>query len=548
MPPSFDADVIIIGAGPVGLAAAMDLDARGVSAIVVERRSFLEPPSVKCNHVSSRTMERFRALGVAAMVRGAGLPADHPHDISFRTTLTGREFGRIPIPARGERYTSTTGPDTHWATPEPPHRINQTFLEPLLARHTADLPRVTLLNSTRYQRFDQTGEGVSAVVGDPDGENERALRGRFLLGADGGRSAVRRQIGATLSGDAVIQHVQSTCIRAPGLYDRMPGERAWGYYALNPRRNGHVYSIDGHEIFLVHNHLKAGKAEDGSVDRDAAIRTILGVGDDFPYEIISEEDWVTRRLVADRFRDGRVFIAGDAAHLWVPYAGYGMNAGIADALNLTAALGAHLAGWAGPRMLDAYEAERLPITAQVSRFAMSHAEKVIAARRGVPADIEDDTAAGRRSREEFGREIYELNVQQFAAEGLNYGYVYDASPIIAYDDETAPGYTMGAFTPSTVPGCRTPHLWLEPGVSLYDRLGHGYTLLRLDPSADVTPLLGAAADAGMPIEVVDVPPEKAPPQYRHPLVVCRADQHVAWRGDRVPDDPAALVERLRGAA
>ncbi|HEY3683921.1 MAG TPA: fumarylacetoacetate hydrolase family protein [Streptosporangiaceae bacterium] len=548
MPPSLDADVIIIGAGPVGLTAAMDLDARGVSAIVVERRRFLEPPSVKCNHVSSRTMERFRALGVAPLIRGAGLPAGHPHDVSFRTTLTGREISRIPIPARRDRYTSATGPDTRWATPEPPHRINQTYLEPLLARHAAGLPRVTLLNETRHHRFAQTADAVEVTVSDLDGAHERVLRGRFLIGADGGRSAVRRQIGATLTGDPVIQHVQSTCIRAAGLYDLMPGERAWGYYALNPRRNGHVYSIDGAEVFLVHNHLSAAEAEDGSVDRDAAIRTILGVGADFPYEVLSEEDWVARRLVADRFRDGRVFIAGDAAHLWVPYAGYGMNAGIADALNLTAALGAYLGGWAGPRMLDAYEAERLPITAQVSRFAMSHAAKVVAARRAVPADIEDGGEAGRRAREEFGREVYDLNVQQFAAEGLNYGYVYDASPVISYDGETAPAYTMGAFTPSTVPGCRAPHLWLAPGVSLYDRLGPGYTLLRFDPAADIAALTGAAAAAGMPLEVVDVPPGTAPPEYRHALLVCRADQHVAWRGDRVPDDPAALVDLLRGAA
>jgi 2-polyprenyl-6-methoxyphenol hydroxylase-like FAD-dependent oxidoreductase len=544
----YDADVIVVGAGPVGLVAAMDLDARGIPVILVEERPFLQPPSVKCNHVAARTMERFRRLGIAAQVRAAGLPADYPHDVAFRTALTGRELTRIPIPPSAERYTSATGPDTDWATPEPPHRINQTFLEPLLARHVTWLPNVTLLNATRYESFTQDDHGVSATVAGLDGAGRRALRARFLIGADGGHSAVRKQIGAKLEGDAVIQHVQSTCIRAPGLYDLVPGRRAWGYYTFNSRRKGHVYAIDGHDTFLVHNHLTPEEAASGSADRDWCIRAILGVDADFEYEVVSREDWVARRLVADRFRDGRVFIAGDAGHLWVPYGGYGMNAGIADVLNLTWTLGAILGGWAGPAMIDAYEAERLPITAQVSKFAMSHAERVVKNRHEVPRDIEDDTEEGRLSRTRFGRQAYDLNVQQFAAAGLNFGYSYDNSPIISYDGEQAPEYTMGSYTPATVPGCRAPHFWLRPGVSVYDRLGQGYTLLRLGDSADAGPLTAAAAAAGMPLEVIDVPAGTAPAEYKNALVICREDQHIAWRGDAAPADPAALIDLLRGAA
>ncbi|MCL2586535.1 MAG: FAD-dependent monooxygenase, partial [Streptosporangiales bacterium] len=509
-----DADVIIVGAGPVGLTAAMDLDARGIPVIVIEERPYLQPPSVKCNHVAARTMERFRRLGVAAAVRAAGLPPDYPHDIAFRTTLTGTEMARIPVPPAGERYTSAVGPDTTWATPEPPHRINQTFLEPLLMRHAAGLPHVTLLSETRYESFRQTGDSVEATV-TLAGGGRRVLRARYLIGADGGHSAVRKQAGATLSGDPVLQRVQSTCIRAPGLYDLAPGRRAWGYYTFNHRRKGHVYAIDGKDTFLVHNHLTAEEAASGPPDRDRCIRAILGVDDGFGYEILSEEDWTARRLVADRLRDGRVFLAGDAAHLWVPYGGYGMNAGIADALNLTWTIGALLGGWAGPRMIDAYEAERLPITAQVSKYAMSHAERVVANRRALPAAIEDDTEDGRLAREEFGRQAYDLNVQQFAAAGLNFGYSYDASPIISYDGEPAPEYGMGFYTPSTVPGCRAPHLWLDPGVSLYDRLGQGYTLLRFDPAADVSGLVSAATAAGVPLEIIDIPAGAAPAPYRH---------------------------------
>src|SRR5690606_34976219 len=218
-------------------------------------------------------------------------------------------------------------------------------------------------------------------------------------------------------------------------------------------------------------HLNPHETEFDSVDRDQSIRHILGVGDDFAYEVISKEDWVGRRLVAQRFRDRRVFIAGDAAHLWVPYAGYGMNAGIADALNLSWLLAAQVQGWAHPAMLDAYEAERQPITEQVSRFAMDHAQKMIKARSAVPANIEDGDAAGAAARALIGEEAYQLNVQQFCCAGLNYGYYYEGSPIIESDGEAPPAYTMGGFTPSTVPGCRAPHFWLADGRSLYDALG-----------------------------------------------------------------------------
>ena len=465
----------------------------------------------------------------------------------FRTSVCGTELTRIPIPGRAERYTSREGPDTWWPTPEPPHRINQTFLEPILLEHTATLPGVTLLNRTLISDFQQEAGAVQALATDLDSGQQRRIRAQYLVGCDGGSSMVRKAMGARLEGTPVIQRVQSTCIRAPGLRERIPGRPAWSYYSVNPRRCGTVFAIDGVDTWLVHNHLNPDEPEFDSIDRDWSIRQILGVGDDFRYEVVSKEDWVGRRLVADRFRDRNVFIAGDAAHLWVPYAGYGMNAGIADALNLSWLLAARLQRWADEGILAAYEAERQPITLQVSHFAMEHAAKMIKARRAVPPNIEAEDDAGRLARQEIGREAYDLNVQQFCCAGLNFGYYYEASPIIVPDDEAPPAYTMGGFTPSTVPGCRAPHVWLPDGRSLYDAFGPGYTLLQLDAAVDTSPLVVAAQDRGLPLTVLDLTGLSLPEAYRHPLVLCRQDQHVAWRGDRVPDDPAALVELLRGA-
>lgn len=541
-------DVVVVGAGPVGLTLAMDLQSRGAKVTLVETRRYAEPPNVKCNHVAARTMERFRRLGVARQLRDAGLPADYPNDVAFRTSVCGQELTRIPIPGRAERYTAQDGPDTWWPTPEPPHRINQIYLEPILLEHTAALPGVTLLNRTQALELVQDADGVTLSARHLDTGEAVRIRARYAVGCDGGSSMVRKGMGAKLEGTPVIQRVQSTYIRAPQLRAMLPGKPAWSWYAMNPRRCGTVFAIDGTETWLVHNHLNPDEPELDSVDRDWSIRQILGVDADFDYEVISKEDWVGRRLVATRFREGRVFIAGDAAHLWVPYAGYGMNAGIADALNLSWLLGAQLQGWGDAAMLDAYEAERQPITEQVSHFAMDHAQKMIQARRAVPADIEEDSPRGAQLRAEIGREAYALNVQQFCCAGLNFGYFYRGSPIIAADAEEPPAYSMGSFTPSTVPGCRAPHFWLADGRSLYDAFGPGYTLLRFDTGVDAAALQQAAALRGVPLAVLDLAGVQPPEGYRHALVLCREDQHVAWRGDAVPADAAALVERLRGAA
>lgn len=541
----YDVDVIVVGAGPVGLVAAMDLDAKGVRTAVIESRSFLEPPEVKSNHVASRTMERFRRLGIADAVRDAGLPHDHPHDVAFLTTVTGMELSRVLLPSRNARRARfPIGADTSWSTPEPPHRINQTYLEPILARRVATLPHVTLRNRTRFVSVEQDAQSVAIRVEDLASGKQEMIRARYLLGADGSKSPIRKAIGARLHGESALAHVQSTCIRAPHLYEHMSAGRAWCYYTYNPRRNGHVFTIDGTGTFLVHNYLTEEEHERGDVDRDASLRAILGVDDDFEIEIVSEEDWTARRLVVDRMRVGRVFLAGDAAHLWVPYAGYGMNVGIADALNLAWLLGGVVSGWADERILDAYEAERLPITEQVSQFAMAHQRKV--SREDIPAEIEDHSLAGEAARRRVGELAHELNVRQFAAEGLNYGYSYDASPIISYDGAPAPGYSMDSYTPSTVPGCRAPHFALAGGQSLYDVLGPAYSLISFGAPESTSSLAAAAAEAGVPLAVIDARGSARPDAYTHDLVVVREDQHVAWRGNRTPDDAVALFRQLSG--
>ena len=543
-----ETQVLVVGGGPVGLTLAMDLAQRGIRTVVAELRHKGEPPSVKCNHVSARSMEIFRRLGVSRAIREAGLPADYPNDVSYRVSFAGKELSRIPIPCRRDRYTASGGPDTWWPTAEPPHRVNQIYLEPTLFAHAETIAGLTLLNRVEINSFEQTPEGVTAQGTQLDSNQPITIRAEFLVGCDGGRSTVRRAIGATLSGTAEVQRVQSTYIRAPSLLSMSHLKPAWATFSLNPVRSGNVYAIDGRETWLVHNYLKPDEYEFDSVDRDWALRNILGVGADFSYEILRKEDWIGRRLVADKFREGRVFICGDAAHLWVPMAGYGMNAGIADAANLAWLLAAHLSGWAPAGILDAHEAERLPITEQVSVFAMNHALSLSRQRSEVPDNIDADDEAGEQARIALGKRAYDLNVQQYCCGGLNFGYYYDKSPIIAYDEGTPPAYGMADFTPSTVPGCRVPHIWLNDGRSLYDALGPDYTLLRFDTAIDVSDLMSEAARARVPIKLLDVTSDESAGIYDRLLVLARPDQHVAWRGNLPPKDSRELVDLISGRA
>ncbi|RIV89443.1 monooxygenase [Aurantiacibacter xanthus] len=538
--------IVIVGAGPVGLCLAIDLAMRGVEVTVVDTRHPREIPTVRCNHVSSRTMETFRRMGIAGKVREAGLPDDYPNDIVFRPVATREEFARIHIPSRRDRFSDTGSPDAWWPTPEPPHRCNQIFFEPLLFDRAASLDRITILNRTSAEAFTQGPDSVTLSLRDLDTGRDYELEGAYLVGCDGGRSMVRKGIGARLQGDAEIQKVQSTYFRSAELAALIPGEPGWMTYLYHPERAGNLLAINGIDTWLLHNYLLPGESDFDAVDRDGCLRMVLGVGPEFEYEFLACEDWIGRRLVADSFRDRRVFLAGDSAHLWVPYAGYGMNAGIADAMDLSWQLAACVQGWGGEAMLEGYVAERKPITEQVSRFAMNHAGKAIAERTTIPGNFLDETPAAQEARAALGREAERLHVQQFACAGLNFGYFYDQSPLIAYDGSAMPAYTMADYTPSTVPGCRAAHFWLADGRSLYDALGQGYTLLRRDADVAIAPLVATAQSFDMPLEVLDLAAEQVPGCYEHGLLIVRPDQHVAWRGNALPDDVEALVKTLCG--
>ena len=519
------AEVIIIGAGPVGLTLAIDLAQRGVTVCVLEQGSQGDAGDAKCNTVSARTMEVFRRIGIADAVRAAGLPDDYPTDVVFSTAVSGREITRIGLPSRNERFapdglTSASGfPDSHWQTPEPVVRVSQYFLNPILYEYAKTFVEITLLPEVRFESYRCNAESIDVLAQKVGGGESVKVNGTYLIGCDGGRSSVRRQMGVKLSGDNEISRTRSSLVRCAEIRALYAGRAAWMNWVNNDRVSGVCVAIDGSELWLLHRSLRSSAVGFEDLDRDQSIRDLLGVGPDFTWQVLQSYDWTGRRLVADQFRQGNVFIEGDAAHLWVPMAGYGMNAGIADAMNLSWMLAAVIKGYAPPQILAAHEKERHPITEQVSRLAMAKALE-LSVRAATPESI------------------LQVNIPQFVCEGLNFGYYYENSPIIVYDDKVAPEYDMGTARPSTVPGCRLPHFWHSQGCSVYDLLGPYYSLLQFNGQKMDSTFEKAFSAAKMPLTVIETDAEAE--CFEHDFLLVRSDQHICWRGNGLPD----LVELI----
>lgn len=535
-------DVIVAGAGPVGMTLGLDLGWRGVTALVVDpREGPVEYP--RCNNVAARTMEHYRRLGIADEIRRAGLPPDHPTDVVYRVRYGGPEYCRFPYPSSRQVLDGAWRSDL-WPTAEPNHKVNQLHLEPVLERRLRELPGVDLLRGVRLEGYQQMDDHVEVDLLEEASGRRMRERARYVVGCDGGSSTVRRVIGASLVGDTGVNHYSySMYVRSRELAESSP-DRVWMALVRNCEGAHSVIAVDGIETFLIHVALPADEP-DKPVDQPEVLRRIVGRPVEF--EILADTRWAGRAIVAERYRDRRAFLAGDAAHLWTPYAGFGMNAGVGDAIDLSWKLWAVLNGWAPDPLLDSYEIERRPIGERVARAIVAGFQQSKELLRVGP-DCEADTPEGREERRRMGELIATQDRSQFDCVGLNFGIDYAGSPIVWPDGSEAPPFEIGSYTPSTTPGCRLPHFWLRDGRALYDILGPGFTLLALGAGAGakVDTLVDAATRRNLPLEVVTVDEPGATGLLFAPLILVRPDQHVGWRGDRLPDADA-LLDRVTGA-
>ena len=528
--------MIIVGAGPVGLTLAIDLGRRGLRCILLEQKDapqFL-PKMERCN---ARTMEIYRRIGIAQKIRDGGFPRDVPMDVFIITSLTEPPLLHLPYPSVKQAQAEIAACTDGSMPLEPYQLISQYTLEPLLKSVAEGLPNVDVRYGCEFVSFAQDAGGVRARVKTADGASAE-LTAQYLVGCDGGSSLVRRQLGIKLSGEANLLQFRQALYRCDDLFERIP---------IGKGRHYHV--ADSHNSFLIVQDSTRHFTLHAVVDSDADMKTMFEQVVAMPvnYEMLYVGQWKQNLLLADSYGQGRVFLAGDAVHLMIPTGGLGMNSGVGDAIDLSWKLAATLQGWGGPNLLASYQIERRQIgdrNVQASRHA-SRGRR--AWRAAWKPNIRDHTPEGNEARANLSRIADVEQRKSNEMIGAELGYRYAGSPIVWPQQGEAPATDIMTYVPTAWPGARLPHVWLDDGSALHDRIGDGYTLLRLSATQLDAGALGRAfAGYGAPFTVLDIPDRRPRDIYGYDLLLLRPDLHVVWRGNRTIDDPVKLAALATG--
>jgi 2-polyprenyl-6-methoxyphenol hydroxylase-like FAD-dependent oxidoreductase len=532
--------VLIVGAGPVGLALAGELGWRGIACTLIEKTDgAIEQP--RMDIVGPRTMEFCRRWGIADWVRDAPYPGDYPQDCVYVTGLDGYELGRERFPGRAQEQCPPQSPQKR-------ERVPQDMFDPILRRFVETFPHVRLRYGAELMSFEETASGVVAQVRDVATGETRDIAADYLVGTDGGASLVREHAGITMSGNPALTYTTNVMLRCADFTSLHDKGRAYRFIFVGPEGTWlTIVAINGGERFRMSIVGSADKVTHTEADiRHALTRA---VGRAFDYEILSVMRWVRRELVADSYGTQRVFIAGDAAHLMSPTGGFGMNTGIQDAVDLGWKLAATLRGWAGSALLHSYEIERRPVAVRNVTEASSNLGRMLATRQRLPpAEIFQAGPAGDAARAEYGRWFTETMRHEWFTLGFHLGYRYDSSPIVCADGTPAPPLPTASYIQTARPGARAPHAWLPDGRTTLDLFGRGFVLLRLGRDApDAESMRRAAAQAGVPLDVIDIDVPAVSELYARRLVLVRPDGHVAWRANEPPADASAVIDIVRGA-
>ncbi len=528
-------DVLISGGGPCGLMLANELGRRNIRCLLVDPKpgTAFNP---QANATQARTMEHFRRLGFAQEIRSMGLPPDHPTDIAYLTRFAGTELARLRLPTAAAAPQAIKAMSGSWSAAELPHRVSQKFVEVKLREQAQRLASVDVRYGWSLKSFADTGSGIEAVVQAVEGGEPLAVQAAYLVGADGARSFVRKQLGIAWGGDTGFKRkfmggkMLAVYLKAPDFYARNANDRAWMYVVVNPQLRAFIMSVDGVSEFAFHIQMADDDATEALTEADARRLFSLAYGQAIEIEILSMATWLAgHALVAESFQSGRVFLGGDAVHLFTPTGGLGYNTAVEDAVNLGWKLAHVIRGIAPPALLDSYEPERKPLAVRNTGYARQFADSI--GLFDAAPELEDASPEGALARATASDYLNGHVRREFNIPGVTFGGRYDGSPVIVADGSSPPPDAPNAYVPSACPGGRPPHAWLADGRSLYDSFGFEWTLLVLGPDAPDTQAFEQAAQRlGLELCVVPHASAELASLYRAPLVLIRPDQIVAWRG------------------
>lgn len=531
--------VLVAGGGPVGLTVAYDLQRRGIKTLVVERNpSTTRHP--KMDVTNGRAMEHFRRMGIAERIRDAAVPRENCMDVSWVTRLNEWELARFRYPNVLEAREKIRERNDGAQPLEPYMRMSQIVLEPILRDLLEQSPLAEVRFGWAFEDLRDDGDRVVGTIREVATGRTEEVTCQLLAGCDGGSSRVRERLGIGLDGRFKVAPVFMVHFRSKARDILQRFGIAWHYQTPD---GATLIAQDDDEFWTLHQVFERPDQLEGIDPKQLVYKAL---GQEFPLEVLQANGWYPHLALADHYGRGRVWMAGDATHQYIPTGGYGMNTGISDGVNLAWKFAAFLQGWGGPELLASIEAERRPVGARNRQAAMTNMQVRLDIVAAYDEAVHRDDAAGAAAREKLGELIVALGNAENEALGIELDDRYVASPVVCCEI-VEPEWRMLDYTPSTWPGMRAPHVFLADGTPIFDHFGPWFTLICFT-DVDTSSLIGAAAGRGVPVKRLDIRDAHAHDLYERNLVLVRPDGHVAWRGNSIGRDPLWIIDRVTGAS
>ena len=538
-----EVSVLVVGGGSVGLSLAAELGWRNIDSLLVERASKLNTHP-RANAVANRTMEYYRRWGIDQAITDAGVPPDHLADYYWVSSLHGHELHRISLPPfkkiREVYDNSGYVKEEHTWSPYLKTITGQNEVEAVLLDYVETRDSVDMQFNCELINFEQDGDSVTCNIKCRETGSVETVYCKYLVACDGGRSGVRERLGIGLSGRADLARFVSIYFRAQKFMECQKFGQANIFFPLHRDHAGFILNWDGGTTFTYHLILKDGQNWD-EVEPVSAIESVLGTSTNI--EIISTQPWTAHALVADQYRDHRVLLAGDAAHLFTPTGGFGMNTGVSDVINLGWKIQAMLSGWGGEKLLDSYFAERHPVGVRNTSEAADCFDRLYSVMQWGD-ELDEQGPEGDEFRRKLGLDLKDQE-KLISSSGTLLGFRYEGSPIVVPDGSVEPEDDPRKYVAVARPGHRAPHIWLEEGVSIIDKFGSGFTFLAFADD-DLSNIQHAATELGIPCKFVRIRNKDAEALYEANFVIVRPDMMVAWRSNELPNNSYSLLNQIRG--